>query len=735
MILIDFKKHQSDLEKRVEYLLFGAKGNRDETAVEVLEGNPQLFLEFAKQNKYKTNAFAYLVSFAESKEELEKKLKQQGKTIKELHDEILSFITAGYSKDELNILSVAHSDTEHYHFHITIDSRNQLTDTQLYVDRHSADYWRLIEKYISYKYQISLNTKTHLRSEGRAGIKKIKEILKRKGKYKNAKRDEAKEEITNILAIYIAEGLINSRDELIKALELENIEVVRKGKNYITISHEGEKIRLKGGIYSDEHFRRIKAEITGEKERNRADIQRELERVREQLYERMQKITAKIEKRFRTARERAKKRFEKTIKDISLNTITAWSDFRFDNRSRNWNMDSSLQLQGEQTAVRGASNKDTGTRELAEQSKLSAVRETAIHLLRPKDRQMEKRRKNYLSYSPIAQRLREAIMSFEEKRKAELEAIKSIPPELIIADLGIPCIERPSYYECRAVWRGDKNPSLSIFPDGDKWKWKDHATGQSGSWIDLYMVARNMSYVEAVKYLRENFLGAEFDLSTSEPTQSKKYEVLSIEEKPITRKVIKDFLKDHRKIEHIPNWLREIEYEIFDTQTGEVFNYFGFGVKDEAGNYHIRYATDKSKVKERVIGDEGREEGSTYTHIIKASDTVVVVEGFIDAIRAEQLFPGHDLVILNGVENIKKALPALARYKNIILATDQDNAGQKVRNTVKRQLPLSNIYELKFNAKDLDEAVKRNLKIEIQKYEKPKIEQEREKKNRYGPRL
>ena len=40
-------------------------------------------------------------------------------------------------------------------------------------------------------------------------------------------------------------------------------------------------------------------------------------------------------------------------------------------------------------------------------------------------------------------------------------------------------------YLCRAPWREDKHPSLTVTPNGRGWK--DHATGEHGSIIDLVM--------------------------------------------------------------------------------------------------------------------------------------------------------------------------------------------------------------------------------------------------------
>ncbi len=726
-MIINFQVSKSDLKNRVKYLIEGTgKEPRDKSKVNVLEGNAELFLEKASLNTYKTKSFNFLISFAESKEELEAKLREQGKTIQDIYDEVISSLTAGYSKDELNILAIGHADTDNYHIHITIDSRNQKTDTQLYFQAPRKNWRSLevellrnLERYIDLKYNLENNIS--LRDRGKALNQKIKEILDRQGRYREKTRDEVKEELTNILAELVLAGEINSREELIEYLKgIEGIEINRMGKDYISLKYGNSKLRLKGGIYSNERFERIKGEIEKAKTRDRAGIQRELEGLERRIEEIQSKRIQRIEERFKTARARAEeleRKFREEFKKYNFNTEPNNHNLFNDSRDNS----GTIQLQQNQKSDTPSSDTADRKKRMGQRGRLfGAERPTPILLYR---QGLEKNKDRYLYYSLITEKEKRMREEWQKKRKAELEAIKSISPEDIIADIGIPCIKRPSYYECKAVWRGDKNPSLSIFRDGDQWKWKDHATGESGSWIDLYMIARNMSYVEAVRYLREHFLGAEFtqegankNLSSSKPTQSKKYELLTAEEKPITRPVIKRFLEQEREIKHIPNWLKQIEYEIFDTETGEIFKYFGFGVKDEAGNYHIRYATSKAKVKERVIGSEEKKEGSTYTHIKKGSSKVMIVEGFIDAIRVEELeqFKNYNIIILNGVENVRKALDTISKYNEVFIATDQDNAGEKVVNEIKGYIGTDKkIYRLEFSAKDLDEAVKQGKEIRV----------------------
>jgi len=83
-MLIDRQVGRTSPKARVEYLLFGTKGDRDSDKVDILQGNADLFVELAEKNPYSVKTYNFLISFAESKEELEKKLAEQGKTIERL---------------------------------------------------------------------------------------------------------------------------------------------------------------------------------------------------------------------------------------------------------------------------------------------------------------------------------------------------------------------------------------------------------------------------------------------------------------------------------------------------------------------------------------------------------------------------------------------------------------------------------------------------------------------------
>ena len=214
-MILNYQVSRSSPRERVKYLIEGLDGKRER--VEVLDGDPELFVELAEKNPYSVKMHNFLISFAESREELMLKLMQQGKTVEELYEEIFSllFPKEYYEREGLNILAVAHGDTDNYHIHLTVENYDYTNGKSLYVPRTKTEleFYRALEKYISAKYGLSFSVRPI--STGKAGVEKVKKILEERKSYKSKTKDEVKEEITNHLVKLALTGEIRSREELI----------------------------------------------------------------------------------------------------------------------------------------------------------------------------------------------------------------------------------------------------------------------------------------------------------------------------------------------------------------------------------------------------------------------------------------------------------------------------------------------------------------------------------------
>ncbi|SNR73786.1 toprim domain-containing protein [Desulfurobacterium atlanticum] len=288
-------------------------------------------------------------------------------------------------------------------------------------------------------------------------------------------------------------------------------------------------------------------------------------------------------------------------------------------------------------------------------------------------------------------------------RQQELHRIKSIPPEIILEDFKIPFTFRNSYIEATAVWRNEKTPSVSIQKNEfGEWLWHDFGTGKGGSWIDLVMVLYNCDYITAVRLLREKYLEKnDFpDLKPDfTPKSCRVSTVKIIEVKKVSSPALLKYLRE-RKITKIPNWLKEIHWEINGRK------YFGAGIKTETGSYTVRNKFGKWNLKEKA------EQKHSYSLIEKGSRYIAIFEGLFDALSWEQLkFKQTDILILNSVVNVEKALAVIEKYDTVILGLDNDKAGLSARRKFEK-INSKTLY-LKFESKDLNEALKKQDSISL----------------------
>lgn len=749
-MIIDRQVGRSSPKKRVEYLLFGADGNRDRTKVDIIDGDPDLFTEIAEKNPYKTKTYNFLISFAESKEELQKKLEAHGKTIEDLYEEVISSLLPAeyYPREALNILAVGHADTDNYHIHLTVENYDHLNGKTLYIPKTKAEveFYRALEDYINTKYDLDFRVRA--RSTGKARLEKIKKILEERGTYKNKTRDEVKEEITQYLTELILAVEIESREELIEVLlEIPNLKITRKGKNYITVEYRGQRYRLKGGIYDEERFQRVREELAGI-ERNKAELERvfreALEKRTEQIRRRRQRQTngARLELPDRGIgkdRELPADERDRGVEEVSLDRLRSPLDCYF---GLDWSSAIQRELHPKDLSPLRVGNHNQRTEMLPdrEHDRLLVWKRRLDSLQNPEDMP-----------TPEVKLLERKIMDREllnEIRREELQLLKELDPELVLGKLGIPFELKNGYYLLRSPLREDTNPSFQVFWGTERgcWIYMDFGTGWTGSSIDLWMAVKGLSYTDAVRDMRETFginlLEDEKDFratrerlerkireiresqrSKRERLAKREKEELQRAEKLIKHTILKvkkpshtallNYLKK-RGIRELPDWLKEVYY--LYKPNGK--RYFGLGVEDKNGVWHIRNAYDgEGKIKKLNIITTP-DQKPTYTLIKRGGDKVVVVEGLFDALTIEQIGRGNpDIVILNSTTHTEDLIQSgeLERYKTVYLALDNDTAGreaeEKILNYLKK-IKGAKIYRLKHNAKDLNEALVRGEPIE-----------------------
>ncbi|MEO1923938.1 MAG: relaxase/mobilization nuclease domain-containing protein, partial [Nautiliaceae bacterium] len=650
-------------KNKINYFLEGKNGKREKEKVEILEGDLESYMEIEKKFcEYKVKGYHYVISFKENPEEFYKKLKKNGKTLKELYEEIKNLLFYPYNPEDLNIYAVAHSDTDNFHIHIYVSNYLLPINRALRIPKtkDEVELYQKISEYFNKKYDFEFERRG-VSYENFLLLKKLYEISPERifSFSSRQEKEKIKEELTNILKDYISLGIINKREEIKKYFEEMGIEVTRYGKNYMTIKFENKRIRLKGGIYDERAFEEIKRELQANFKGSRRDKEAELRRIQEEIRSILRRRKELIEKKYKKHLER---------NELLLREETELFGKINDNRNNidndNVIVNNNIDVGSEERDERSFTNESGDIQDISRYLSRAIVED-------PKSEFEEVWNMN-LDYKEV----------LEEIRQKELEEIKLADPERILEFYGLNYKKTASgIYYMQSPLREDKNPSFVVFygTKRDCWVFYDCGTGWSGSIIDFVMEMENCDYQNAVNLLRELYdINYIEEIKNKIPKEKwninkikkaiknldkyieerkerlkKKYEKtlnellnelkdagrFRVEEVGRVRdKRLLQYLKE-RKINYIPDWLKEIKYEDLKYKTA----YVALGIENVSGAYHLRNPKVKMVLKTGV----GQE--NTYSLIRKKGKKVVVVEGLFDALSIEQYknFKNYDILILN----------------------------------------------------------------------------------------
>lgn len=253
-----------------------------------------------------------------------------------------------------------------------------------------------------------------------------------------------------------------------------------------------------------------------------------------------------------------------------------------------------------------------------------------------------------------------------------MNAIKQIPIAKIMASLGIPAVkQRGNTITIHAVGRADKHPSMTV--DTNSNRWKDWSTGENGSNVDFIMKAKRWGYGQAMDWLKELDGQDTQPLSFSKGAtieKSSKIEIIHTEEikagDPIWY-----YLKG-RGITTIEPYIRKVYYQNKGCQ------FYAAGWQDEALNWHLRSKTFKGCT------------GQGITLIENGSDAMIITEGMMSWLSLIQIYPiygTYDVIILNSVANIRKAINKAKNHEKIHLLLDNDESGNKATESLMKAIP------------------------------------------------
>ena len=248
--------------------------------------------------------------------------------------------------------------------------------------------------------------------------------------------------------------------------------------------------------------------------------------------------------------------------------------------------------------------------------------------------------------------------------------------------------------------REERTPSFKVNNRFNAWY--DHGTGQGGNIIDLVMKMQQLlSVSEALQFLGGNMPAKQFD-SFSFQQQKICSEITNIRVAPISNQALISFIHSRKiNIDLVKVHCHEIYYSVRDK------NYFSIGFQNDSQGYELSNKYFKGSTSPKDI--------TTYKN---GKYSCLVFEGFWDMLSYFTIKginqPDHDVVVLNSVLNLSKAVNFIAAHDKVYTFLDNDLAGERTTNELmgicKSLLNQSVHYS---NYKDLNDYLCGKLKAPI----------------------
>lgn len=261
----------------------------------------------------------------------------------------------------------------------------------------------------------------------------------------------------------------------------------------------------------------------------------------------------------------------------------------------------------------------------------------------------------------------------------------SIKLEEILSSLGY----HPTKQSQKELWFlnpfGDETQA-SFKIDINKNQWFLFSDGIGGNNIDFVRRYLNCSVKEVLSWAGEqNFFSFHQQTDILEP----RYKINEVSE--LQNWNLKKYLKERGLSSKIYRYLYEVKF----IMNGKKL--YAIGFKNDSGGWEFRNSFFKGSILKKDI-----------SLIKNGCQNVCVFEGFIDALSyiEKQDLLDVDILVLNSVSLINKAIETLKNYNKISLFLDNDRAGIKCKNEFITSFPealdYSHIYQ---NYKDLNEYI------------------------------
>ena len=263
----------------------------------------------------------------------------------------------------------------------------------------------------------------------------------------------------------------------------------------------------------------------------------------------------------------------------------------------------------------------------------------------------------------------------------------------------------PQHIRGNAYWYCSplrKEHTASFKVNTERNQWYDFATGEHGDIIDLVCILQHCSIAEAMKYLSSASNTSAVNSSTpvassfsfggtSIPAASPAHHMELESVKPITHPKLLQYLAERGlKKSDVFSFLWEISYKTSDK------TFFALGFANDAGGWELRNPYFKGCMAPK----------SNSTIKGKGGQRLQLFEGFMDFLSWRKLHPeiNADSIVLNSLALLPKVIPLITSYTSIECFLDNDEAGRKAFEQLKRSCPHVIDGSVRYQAhKDLNE--------------------------------
>lgn len=263
----------------------------------------------------------------------------------------------------------------------------------------------------------------------------------------------------------------------------------------------------------------------------------------------------------------------------------------------------------------------------------------------------------------------------------------------------------PQHIRGNAYWYCSplrKEHTASFKVNTERNQWYDFATGEHGDIIDLVCILQHCSIAEAMKHLSSASYTSTVKFSTSAtpsfsfggtsiPATSPAHHMDLVSVKPIAHPKLLQYLAERGlKKSDVFSFLWEISYKTSDK------TFFALGFANDAGGWELRNPYFKGCMAPKSISTIKGKDG----------ERLQIFEGFMDFLSWRKLHPEieADSIVLNSLALFPKVIPLVTSYTSIECFLDNDEAGRKAFDQLKRSCPRIIDGSVRYQAhKDLNE--------------------------------